>query len=250
MSRFVCAGLLLLGVMAGTVFADPHAAFDEGLRLYRESDMDRAAAAWERAIAQGVVSGPLLYNLGNAYYRQGNIGRAILYYERARALLPRDGDVKTNLDLARLAVVDRIEKPVRLPVWDWLDAVRDALSLPELSRLFQAEGFLAAICLAITLLGVRWLKRVARTVAVVMLVLFALTGAWYVWRAALDSREFAIIIVDKTEAKSAPDEASKELFALHMGTKVQCIEQLGNWLNVRIADDRKGWIAIGDAETI
>jgi len=240
--------LIILSPRQG--LADPRTAFDEGLRRYRENDIAGAISAWESAIGRGEVSGPLLYNLGNAFYRQGQIGKAILFYERASALLPRDDDVKANLDLARLAVIDRIEKPIRLPVWDTLDAVRDALSLTELAGLFHLAGLLAALCLAGALFFTPRLKRAIQAFSVVMLVLFAVTGAWYAWRAALDSREFAIISVDKTDVRSAPDDASQELFSLHEGTKVQCVERLGRWVNIQIADDRRGWISTDDAETI
>lgn len=243
--------LFLLAIFTATqTLADPRTAFDEGLRRYRENDISGAISAWENTASRSTVSGALLYNLGNAYYRQGQIGKAILYYERARTLLPRDGDVKTNLDLARLAVVDRIEKPVRLPVWDWLDAVRDALSLPELARLFHIAGLFAVLSLAGALFATQRLKRAIQVFSAVMLVLFTVTGAWYAWRAALDSREFAIIIVNKTDVRSAPDEASQELFSLHEGTKIRCVERLGQWVNIQIADNRKGWMSVEDAEAI
>ncbi len=141
MTRYCILGFLLL--LYGTLaWADPRSEFDEGLNSYRNGDMAGAIRAWESVVERGIISGELLYNLGNAYYREGKVGRSVLMYERAVKLMPRDRDMHTNLDLARMATVDRVERPVRLIVWDWIDAVRDFLSMGELVRLFQIMGFL------------------------------------------------------------------------------------------------------------
>ena len=243
-------GLLLPLFLMAPVHADPRSSFEEGLRLYRANDMAGAISHWERVLRQGAVSGPLLYNLGNAYYRSGQIGKSILSYERARKLMPRDRDVYTNLDLARLAVVDKIEKPVRLVIWDWVDSVRDSLSLHELAVLFQVIGFLALG----SFLGWRYTplswRQPLRTVLVIWLVAYALSGAWYGWRAALDTQKRAIVTAVKTDVCSAPDASSTQLFSLHEGTKVRYGESLTGWVSIQLADGRKGWVPISNVEKI
>jgi tetratricopeptide (TPR) repeat protein len=240
------AVVLLCGAAAG----DPVSRFDEGLRLYRSGDMDGAIGAWENLVRQGTVSGALLYNLGNAYYKTGKIGKAILYFERAQRLLPRDGDVDSNLDLARLATVDRIESPVRLVVWHWVDSVRDYFSLPELATVLQVVGFVGLAIFLTWRIGPTVLGRWLRPALVILIAAYAVAGAWYLWRADLEARGYGIVMATKTDVYSAPEPASKQLFSLHEGTKLRCGESLSGWINIRLADGRQGWMPVQNLEKI
>jgi hypothetical protein len=242
--------MIALVLLARIVWADPVSSFDEGLLRYRANDMSGAIAAWERVMHEGVVSGPLLYNLGNAHYRQGEIARAILCYERARKLLPRDRDVRNNLDIAKLATVDKLEAPVHLFVWDWLNAVRDYFSASELARLFEILGILTVVLLIVRRLRAALLPRILRAAAVTAVCIWMLAGSWYLWRASLDSRIFGIVLTSKTDVYSAPDSASTQLFSVHEGTKVRMGERLSEWVNVRLPDGRSGWLPRADVERI
>ena len=244
----ISVAALLLAACA--VFADVNSSFDEGLRLYRDGNMSGAITAWEDVMRHNVVSGPLLYNLGNAYYRSGNIGKSILCYERAKKLMPRDADVRTNLDLAHLAIVDRIESPIRLIIWDWVDGVRDYLSLDELATLLQILGLAAAAAFVGWRFARVGFRAALRTTAIVLICVFAVTAAWYGWRSVLDARPFGIVMVEKTDVFSAPDSAATQLFSLHEGTKVRLGESLSGWVQVRLTDGRKGWTPIQDVDPI
>ena len=245
-----CFFLLAALLMAASVQADPRSSFDEGLRLYRTNDISGAITHWENAMRQGAVSGPLLFNLGNAYYRSGQIGKSILYYERARRLMPRDRDVKVNLDLVRLGTVDKIEKPIRLVIWNWVDTVRDHFSLHELGIVLSVLGFLAlGGYIGWRYAPTAW-NQPLKTLLVIVLMLYGISIAWYSWRSVLDSRSYAIIITDKTDVSSAPDAASTQLFSLHEGTKVRYGEILTGWANVQLADGRKGWVPTSALERI
>lgn len=251
--------LLVVLTLAAAALANPSMRFEEGLRRYRDNDMTGAVEAWQSLADQGVSSGALQFNLGNAYYRLGRIGKAIQCYERAKLLLPRDGDLQNNLELARLAAVDKIEHPIRLVIWNWVDRVRDYLSLRELAMLLQAGGFLLCVFLALWRLGPASLAIAVRKTAVVLAVIYGLAGCWYGWRSALDSRAYGIIMATKTDAYSAPDQGSKQVFSLHEGTKVRLGETIRGvrhgesvegWTNIRLPDGRQGWIPTGQVERI
>ncbi|HEY3294197.1 MAG TPA: tetratricopeptide repeat protein [bacterium] len=250
MTQRISILLFALLALSSLALADARSGFEEGLRLYRSNDIDGAITAWENVVRQGEVSGPLYYNLGNAYFRAKKYGLAILNYERAHKLLPRDHDVVGNLDLTRMATVDKIEPSVRLVVWNWVDSVRDHFSLHELAMLFYAFGFACAAFLVAGRLGAPKLRQSLKTVTVVLLVFYVLSGAWYVWRASLDARPYGVVMATKTDAYSAPDDASKQLFSLHEGTRVQIGESLSGWVNVRLVDGRKGWIPLQSLEKI
>jgi tetratricopeptide (TPR) repeat protein len=241
---------LALLLFAGLCGASPHADFEAGLAAYRSNDMTAAVTAWERVVQQGIASGPLYYNLGNAYYRSNRVGLAILNYERARKLMPRDRDVSGNLDLAHLAVVDKIEPPVRLFIWNWIDRVRDYLTLTELAWMFHLLGVLAGTIFLLWRYGPLKVRGLLKGGLVTVFVLYVVCGSWYVWRVSVDAKMSAIVTAAKTDIYSAPDAASKQLFSLHEGTKIVCGEQLAGWTNILLSDGRKGWVQIGDIEKI
>lgn len=244
------AFILLLLAMTMIAFGQTDPTFEAGLTAYRAGEWEKAAAAWENALRSGSASGALFYNLGNAYYRMQQTGRSILWYERARQLLPRDGDVRGNLELARLAVVDRIEPPVRLMIWDWVDAIRDYFSLRELALLLQLAGAVALLAFLLWRFGPAALTRAARNLVIICLILLVVTGAWYGWRAVLDGRAQGIVMDEKADVFSAPDAASTQVFTLHEGTKVRIGERLSGWVNIRLADGRQGWVLNHSVERI
>ena len=107
----------------------PEQVFQQGNALYQQGKFAEAAGVYEAILKSGSVSGELLFNLGNAYYKTGNMGKAILQYERALRLMPGDDDLRHNLQLANLLIVDRIEATPRLFLWDWWEGLKHALSL-------------------------------------------------------------------------------------------------------------------------
>jgi hypothetical protein len=82
--------------------------FAEGNRLYQDGDYAGAVERYERIVEAGYDSGALRYNIGNAYFKLGDLGKAILNYERSLRLSPRDEDARANLELARSLTVDQV----------------------------------------------------------------------------------------------------------------------------------------------
>ena len=117
-------------VIAGISSADEAAqTFEQANQLYLQAKYPDAIAQYEKILQSGFESGELYFNLGNAYYKSGSIQKAILNYERARQLLPRDEDVQFNLQLANLQVVDKIDAVPRLFVFRWADSMLALFSL-------------------------------------------------------------------------------------------------------------------------
>ena len=129
-----------LPVLAGSI----HELAAAGDKAYRDGDFKKAIASYTRVLGSGYVSGPLLYNLGNAEFKAGHNAEAILYYERAAKLMPHNKDLRYNLELARSRTVDRIDAPPRLPIWNTLDAIRDLVAPRTLSIAAWLLALLAA----------------------------------------------------------------------------------------------------------
>ena len=226
--------------------------FDEGVKAYERGDYPAAIAQWEGVLRAGQTSGELLYNLGNAHYRAGDMARAVLNYERALRLMPRDRETRENLALARSKTQDRIaELPQLFLVRGW----------HALARWFSPRGWMWVCLLWVTLLSLAtaffFLSRqmrarkaslaMAATLALLLLVSALATAS--AARAA-SSRAEAIVMAPVAVVKSSPDAGGLDKLVLHEGTKVRIEERAEGWSKIRIADGNTGWLPVEDMEVI
>jgi hypothetical protein len=198
------------------------------------------------------VSGPLYYNLGNAYYRTGNIPRAILNYERALRLMPGDDDLRHNLQLANMMITDKIEPTPRLILWDYFEAVKNAFTLEAVTWLSYAGFLLLVGSICVFVLGrtylIRkiglWASMASVVVLGVFLVLFSVKVT------DISRTNEAVVTASIVTVKNSPDEKSSDAFVLHGGVKVQIVDQLSTWVKVRLADGKVGWMEAKESERI
>jgi tetratricopeptide (TPR) repeat protein len=244
--------IILLAVSATARAQTPEDFFRRGNELFQAGDYEGAAEAYSGAVAMGVESGELWFNLGNSQYKSGKIAQAILSYERAALFMPDDEDLRHNLRLANMLITDRIEPAPRLFVWDLWDDVRAAFSIAGITWL--AYGFLLlTAAAAVSFLLARTYRRrkwsLAAGAAAGALFLFALV-VFLGKRADLTERRDAILLADVATAKNSPDAASTDAFVLHAGVKVRILERVNGWDKVRLADGKVGWLEAGAAEPI
>ena len=192
--------------------------------------MTEARRSYLAVVEAGVQDARLYYNLGNACFKSGKLGEAILWYERARRLVPHDEDVEANLRFANLVKKDRDPQTE-----DGLGALVAALvaayfwpTFNQLSLLFAAAFF------AVFVLGVRWLFAQTRPGAlwlVGMLLCAGLSVGSALWLGTRLHHQAqtseAIITVDMAHARSGPDLGQTEVFVAHEGTKVRLVRQEG-----------------------
>lgn len=230
----------------------PDQSFVQGNQLYQQGKIAEARDVYEDLVNHGYVSGELLYNLGNAYYRTGNLPKAILYYERALRLLPADEDLRNNLQLANLSITDKIEPAPRLFVWDYWDALKGWLPLHTLTLVAWGWyvlllGAIAAIVLARTYAA----RKIAAYAAIACAVGFILFAAVFVGLLGdLNRGDQAIITGTLVTVKNSPDLKSSDAFVLHGGVKVQIVDRYATWSKIRLADGKVGWMEAGSAEII
>ena len=138
------------GGMSGAraVGTDAGPAVQQGNSLYQQGKFAEAVAAYEAILQAGYTGGELSFNLGNAYYKQGNMGKAILHFERALRFLPADDDVRHNLQLANLQIVDRIDPAPRLFLWDMVGRDQGCVLAERRSR--GSRSFIVVLFLGST----------------------------------------------------------------------------------------------------
>ncbi len=241
--RIVVLLTLALVLLGAGGEGTPQARFHEGASAYREGDYAEAEQAWREVLAAGSVDGHVLYDLGNVLYRQGRLGEALLAWRQAQVLLPRDPDIKANLDYARAQVHDQLEARSYVPpLFPW-----------QVSMALGESALLGALLLGFAMgaaAWLRWARRrklaelgslrpvawVAAVLGLLLLVSTALTAR------SLASHPAAVILATEIAGRSAVGADGVELFALHEGAELRALERDVGHVLVALPDGRRGWI--------
>lgn len=248
--KYVYALLLTCWFLTGTAAAEKmdrseiNALWDRANHAYTNGNYEDAAAGYDSLLNAGYEGAKLYYNLGNAYFKTGRIGLAVLNYNKALLRSPGDGDIRYNLEIARSHTVDRIEEVPRFFLKRWTQHLRMMLGSNGWAVVsLIAFGTMLACVLLYLLAGRLVLKKAGFYLAIVLLAVFAASAAFASRQRALRLRPAeAVVISSAAPVKSSPDGSSKDIFILHEGTKVQVLDELQEWREVMIADGNKGWI--------
>ena len=208
---------------------------------YKSNQFEQASASYEKIIMQGYRTPEVYYNLGNCYFKLQNTGKAILNFERARTLAPKDEDISHNLKLAQLRAVDKLQPVPQLGiVTQWNNLLTSQTSKGW--GLF-AVGF---VWLSLVLFAVYLVVSRSGFVLFLGLLFLALSvtsvSLAFKQSSAEENSEAAILMVENVNVKSAPDANGTDLFTIHQGIKLEICDQVGNWTKVRLADGKVGWI--------
>ena len=232
--------------------SQPEDIMQKGNAYYREGDYNKAIEEYRKLVDEGFVGTSLFYNLGNANYRIGKIGYAILYYEKALELSPSDEDVKHNLDFAHLSTVDRIQPLPRFFLFDWWEA---------LLGLFSINGW-AYVVFVFYLLVILFAGAYSFSKTIKQQKIFFFSGIAGVFLLAFSISLLVIKINRETTLKSgviveqavtvkfSPDPQSTDAFIIHEGLKVNLEDKLDTWVKIRLADGKVGWIEQNYVEQI
>lgn len=246
--------ILLSCLMSVSVFAAHTAdeAFLAANKAYNAGHYEQAAQQYEAIVADGVESAALYYNLGDAYFRMGELGRSVLNFERARRLNPGDKDIRENLEFVYSKTEDQIQPLPQFFVVRWWNAVNSLTSTHGWANVTLVALLLACASAAVFFLSREYLWRKGSFVASVcfgvILVLAVANTASAGHKAT--TRQEAVVTAPMVEVKSSPDRGSVDKFVLHEGTKVQISDHVDNWIRIKIADGNRGWVLSADLTTI
>lgn len=249
--------LLLLSCVVFFAYAAPAQNTPEaGNEQYAEGNYAEAAALYQGLLDE---AGPHLskdyavvyYNLGNAYFKQGELAQSILAYERALRLRPTYSDARYNLEFAQSRITDNITDTQAFFISNWAKTIRNLLTEQAWIILSVSLFILSLVGLLVFLLSrVVWLRKTAFHTAWIFLLIAALSC----WAAgslhARDTlRREAIITQGVVNVKSSPDRSGTDLFTIHEGTKVVIRETIGDWCNIHVGNNQ-GWIRLSYLERI
>jgi tetratricopeptide (TPR) repeat protein len=238
--------LLAASSFAGSLDAQDEI-FQRGNQLYQAEDYPAAIEAYEAVLAAGFESHDLHYNLGNAYFKTGDLGRSILAWERSLKLEPGDADAIANLQLASGLTVDDIEP---LPRFWLLSVVSWWVNLVPRSVLILivGAGWLALTAGFMTriLAHTRSRRRLAQSMWISGAAVVLLFGTNLMVRElGIGSAERGVIVVEAIHVRSAPaDDDNLTLFEVHEGTRVRIDQRTERWAEIVLDDGKVGWIPV------
>lgn len=223
--------------------------FLKGNEFYQNGDYENARKMYSKILDSGFESWEVYYNIGNTYYKEKQIGRAILFYERAKRLDPQNEDVQFNLELANLGIVDRIREMPQFVLTKWIAWLAD---LPGLSLLMIFSYIVLIVSLiARKLFPSMKLSRMVFVTMVGLTCLFVITTGLFVFKVVYnETKTEAIVLTDKVDVRSAPDMVSTEVFTLHEGVKVQIEDHSADWVKIKLSDGKVGWLKKNVVEKI
>lgn len=225
----------------------------EADKAYQENDFKGAIEKYEAILAAGQESADVYYNLGNSYYKDKNIAKAVLNYERALLLSPGDDDIRYNLDMAKSKTIDKVTPKSEIFIATWVNSIRELMSE-------SSWAAFAVTCFILFLLGTSAyifgskvvIKKTGFSLAVVFLVLTIVANMFAdSQKDKLVNRTGAIVMQPSVTVKSTPDDSGTDLFVLHEGTKVYINDDsMKGWKEVSLEDGTRGWIPTESIEVI
>ena len=220
---------------------------------YAEGRWADAVKDYEMISEMGLESASLYCNTGNAFFKDGNVPMAILYYERALKIDPSYADARYNLELMNAAIQDRIDPVPEFILKVWM---RDACYIMDSDA--WAVCFLVFFALTLAMALVFLLapsaggRRAGFFSGIIMLILAVFSVSFAIWQKNdYVNADEAVVMRPVASVKSSPaTESSTDLFILHEGTKVKIVDEVGRWNNIELADGRQGWLPSEDIERI
>ena len=245
------SGVILL-VAVGTARADtPEEIFERGNRAYDAGRYDEAAEAYRTVLRYQIEDPRVEFNLGNAEFRLGNLGRAILHYERARRIDPTDPDIRANLEFARSLRLDRVPEPERPAVVAWVIRWQDRIGADRLAWI--ALGLVWAGC-GLLAWGFaapgRFGARHGWSLAAVLTALTLVGAAWYSAGDRPAGTRTAVVVAKLAEVLAGPGENNATLATVHEGLDVEVWAERQEWLQVRLPNGVSGWVARDTVELV
>lgn len=244
MNQRILLIIIIINLFCPVFAFNPDSLVQAGNSYYVSNDYQKAADTYQLVIDSGFAAPELYFNLGNSYYRMNNFALAILNYERALLLAPANKDIKFNLELANAHVVDKIDIIPAFFLKRWLRDFTE-IATSNTWAILSMSAFVLFLILLMTYLfsAKRFIKQLSFFTFIISFMISVICFVFSAQRMKmLTERQHAIIVAPSVTAKSSPDEYGTSLFILHEGTKVEVVDSVDLWNEIKISNGNKGWI--------
>lgn len=225
----------LLLTMATAFAADISAGFDAANKLYEEGKFSEAASAYENLVQSGSVSSALYFNLGNACFKSGQLGRAVAAYRDAERLSPRDAELRANLQFVRSQVQGPTLSPTRAQRW------LASLTINEWAKL-TAVVFWLWLSLLVLIQFRPGLKQPLRNLLWSGGIATLIVGACLATAWANKSIPAAIVISRDALVHNGPLDEAPGRTTVHDGAELGVLDTKNDWVEIRLDGNRTGWL--------
>lgn len=232
-------------LLSGNLFAaDAASDFNSANKLYAQGKFSDAAAAYEKILQTGVQSPALLFNAGNAEFKAGHLGKAIVAYRRASLLTPRNAELRANLAFVRNQVHGATVRE------SWWDNMFGALTLNEGTMLTVVFFWLTFALLVVRQIRPA-LSPKLRTVTRFAVGLTIFSSAVLGLQAANHfNNPVAVVTAAEATARSGPFDDAQITFTVHDGTELSVLARHDDWVQVTDASGKIGWLNEKQAEVL
>lgn len=223
-----------------------------GDSAYIKNDYATAIQIYESLLKKG-ESANIYYNLGNSYYKSGEIAKAILNYERALLLQPGNNDIRSNLDIARSKTIDKVEPIPELFFITWIKAIINIMNIDAwaVCGIVSFIFFVIAIYFFFFSSRISY-KKICFISGILFLIISVLSNVFaFYQKGILENRNSAIVMLPSVTIRSTPSENGTSLFILHEGRKVIIKDAtMKEWKEIQLEDGKVGWIKTDEIEII
>ena len=236
-------------IWAGNSSAADPASFETANAQYEAQDYKSASKFYEALVHAGQRTAAIYYNLGNAYFRLGQKGKALASYERALAVSPRDPDARWNLEILRSVLADRIEAPSDPLVFFWVTKAVDYFAINEISILLSALLLLFFAFAGLNFIIPRTKRWTGFFQFLTAVALIACAVLFYLkWR---DIEDLRVVVLDKeVYAHYGPSNKETNAFLLHEGAEGKVLDEMPEWFYIVLKNGNSGWIPKASCEIV
>ncbi|MDP8289755.1 MAG: SH3 domain-containing protein [Candidatus Susulua stagnicola] len=224
--------------------------FYQGNNYYSTADYAKAITTYEKALSSGYESGPFYYNLANAYFKNKQLGKAVLNYLRAQEIMPKDADLKSNLYYAQSFVKNRTIKLKEAWFKRALSNINQTISLDGIT-LISAILYLLLAIMIIGFILRKSLNNIFKYsifgVGSLLLISFLL---FFMQFQNTMLKEKAVVIVNSADSKFEPFSEATTFFTLNEGESVFITKDKNGWCKIRRIDGKQGWVKKSDIELL
>lgn len=236
--------LIFFFAVQALVAQTPEAQFTKANEAYADANYKEATRLYNKLLQQDWQSSELHFNLGNTYYKTGNIASSIYHYEMALLLSPGNKTYLNNLKFAEQKRVDEIE-PIQKSKFDLqVENIINWFDLEQWSKIAIGFAILSLLCFGgFLFLKKAFFKRMFFTLFILFTLVCVLCYFLADKQAFLNKENtFGIIFAEESSVYSEPNSKASQLFLLHEGAKVKVEDEFRSYTKIRLGNDVTGWI--------
>ena len=246
---------------ADSIHVDTHTLLDNKLEdvtktkgdsAYIKEDYAAAIQIYEALLKNGEAA-DVYYNLGNSYYKIGEIAKAVLNYERALLLQPGNGDIRANLEVARAKTIDKVEPVPEVFFVSWIKSLTNSMSVDAWATWGIVSFILLIIAFYFFIFSKQiMLKKIGFISGIILLIVTVCSNLFASQQKEhLVNRSEAIVMNPSVTVRSTPSESGTSLFILHEGRKVSVKDNsMKEWKEIRLEDGKVGWVPASAIDVI